>query len=276
MKDKLSFRSFQALNESTQDSYPPFTESGDVSLNHFSFWWTFKPCVQLLGDGHLLELLGMSTKVNEHLTEERGGTPEKRPLSLTTEPGIPGSATTVDPIPEGPCFLQGQLCSVPWTVFEDTSLLKILHLKHNCLDVLPEHVLKFLPGLTYLDLFLNHLTFISRDVFLNWPLYQRIQSSGQKDGVAVGFTPNVVLELHDNPWLCDYCLKGFIEFIKALSPPIIRINSYLTCSRPEFRAGKFFHEVELKIFMKPMAPPQSRPLGFHVIEKEQLEKDWYQ
>ncbi|XP_029961950.1 leucine-rich repeat, immunoglobulin-like domain and transmembrane domain-containing protein 2 [Salarias fasciatus] len=146
--------------------------------------------------------------------------------------------------------LQGnKLRSVPWTAFEDTPALQILDLKHNQLDVLPEHALKFLPGLTYLDLSFNRLTVISKEVFQNWPLYQKLQSAEERDATAFG--SNVVLALHDNAWLCDCRLKGFVEFIRSLSPPIILMNSYLTCSGPDFRAGKFFHEVELRACMKP-------------------------
>ncbi|KAM4607935.1 leucine-rich repeat, immunoglobulin-like domain and transmembrane domain-containing protein 2 [Polymixia lowei] len=152
--------------------------------------------------------------------------------------------------------LQGnKLRSVPWTAFEDTPALKILDLKHNQLDVLPEQALKFLPGLTYLDLSFNQLTVISKEVFLNWPLYQKIQNTGEQE--MTGYVPNVVLALHDNAWLCDCRLKGFVEFIKSLSPPIILMNSYLTCSGPDFRAGTFFHEVELKACMKPVVTTPS-------------------
>ncbi|XP_036372472.1 leucine-rich repeat, immunoglobulin-like domain and transmembrane domain-containing protein 2 [Megalops cyprinoides] len=146
--------------------------------------------------------------------------------------------------------LQGnKLRSVPWTAFQDTPSLKILDLKHNRLDVLPEYALKHLPGLTYLDLSFNQLTVISRDVFLNWPLYHTPDKQGKReDNSAI-----VVVALHDNPWLCDCRLKGFVEFIKTVSSPIILMNSYLTCSGPELRAGKFFHEIELKTCMKPLA-----------------------
>ncbi|XP_076016396.1 leucine-rich repeat, immunoglobulin-like domain and transmembrane domain-containing protein 2 [Genypterus blacodes] len=146
--------------------------------------------------------------------------------------------------------LQGnKLRSVPWTAFEDTPALKVLDLKHNQLDVLPEHALRFLPGLTYLDLSFNQLTVISKEVFLNWPLYQKLQTPEEQEGSAPG--PNVVLALHDNVWLCDCRLKGFVEFIRSLAPPIILMNSYLTCSGPDFRAGKFFHEVDLLPCVKP-------------------------
>uniref|UniRef100_A0A3B4FYY8 Leucine-rich repeat, immunoglobulin-like domain and transmembrane domain-containing protein 2 n=1 Tax=Pundamilia nyererei TaxID=303518 RepID=A0A3B4FYY8_9CICH len=146
--------------------------------------------------------------------------------------------------------LQGnKLRSVPWTAFEDTPALKILDLKHNQLDVLPEHALRFLPGLTYLDLSFNRLTVISKEVFQNWPLYQKLQNMEEREATTSG--PNVVLALHDNAWLCDCRLKGFVEFIRSLSPPIILMNSYLTCSGPDFRAGKFFHEIELQACMKP-------------------------
>ncbi|XP_030011264.1 leucine-rich repeat, immunoglobulin-like domain and transmembrane domain-containing protein 2 isoform X1 [Sphaeramia orbicularis] len=160
--------------------------------------------------------------------------------------------------------LQGnKLRSVPWTAFEDTPVLKILDLKHNQLDVLPEHALKFLPGLTYLDLSFNQLTVISKEVFQNWPLYQKLQSREEQE--ATGFEPNVVLALHDNAWLCDCRLKGFVEFIRSVSPPIILMNSYLTCSGPDYKAGKFFHEVDLRPCMKPVVSTPSAnislPLG---------------
>ncbi|KAM6923333.1 leucine-rich repeat, immunoglobulin-like domain and transmembrane domain-containing protein 2 [Lycodopsis pacificus] len=152
--------------------------------------------------------------------------------------------------------LQGnKLRSVPWTAFKDTPALKILDLKHNQLDVLPEHALKFLPDLTYLDLSFNRLTVISKEVFQNWPLYQKVQNTEEREGPAFG--PNVVLALHDNAWVCDCRLKGFVEFIRSLSPPIILMNSYLTCSEPEFKAGKFFHEVELQACVKPIVSTPS-------------------
>ncbi|XP_030631791.1 leucine-rich repeat, immunoglobulin-like domain and transmembrane domain-containing protein 2 [Chanos chanos] len=150
--------------------------------------------------------------------------------------------------------LQGnKLRSIPWTAFQDTPNLKILDLKHNRLDVLPEYALRYLPGLTYLDLSFNQLTVISRDVFLNWPRYHPQKPGRKEDGTA-----NVVLALHDNHWLCDCRLKGFVEFIKSVSPPIILMNSYLTCSGPSSRAGKFFHEVELNACMRPeVSTPES-------------------
>ncbi|XP_070961728.1 leucine-rich repeat, immunoglobulin-like domain and transmembrane domain-containing protein 2 [Oncorhynchus clarkii lewisi] len=148
--------------------------------------------------------------------------------------------------------LQGnKLRSVPWTAFQDTPNLKILDLKHNRLDVLPESALRQLPGLTYLDLSFNQLTVISRDVFLNWPLLNTQERKGGTEPSSG--EANVVLALHDNPWLCDCRLKGFVEFIKSVSPPLILMNSYLMCTGPSSRAGKFFHEVGLKTCMKPEA-----------------------
>ncbi|KAK7901760.1 hypothetical protein WMY93_018529 [Mugilogobius chulae] len=152
--------------------------------------------------------------------------------------------------------LQGnKLRSLPWTAFEDTPALKILDLKHNQLDVLPENALKYLPGLTYLDLSFNQLTVISKEVFLNWPLYQKLQSQEGQEGGVVG--PNVVLALHENPWLCDCRLKGFVEFTRSLSPPIILMNSYLSCSGPDFKAGQFFHEVDVRSCIKPVVSTAS-------------------
>ncbi|XP_035262758.1 leucine-rich repeat, immunoglobulin-like domain and transmembrane domain-containing protein 2 [Anguilla anguilla] len=146
--------------------------------------------------------------------------------------------------------LQGnKLRSVPWTAFQDTPSLKILDLKHNRLDVLPEYALRHLPALTYLDLSFNQLTVVSRDVFLNWPIYHAQEKQGKREET----TTTVVVALHDNPWLCDCRLKGFVEFIKSVSSPIILMNSYLTCSGPGLRSSKFFHEIDLKICMKPVA-----------------------
>ncbi|XP_041867111.1 leucine-rich repeat, immunoglobulin-like domain and transmembrane domain-containing protein 2 [Melanotaenia boesemani] len=179
--------------------------------------------------------------------------------------------------------LQGnKLRSVPWTAFEDTPALKILDLKHNQLDVLPEHALKFLPGLTYLDLSFNRLTVISKEVFQNWPFYQKLQSTEERE--ATVSEANVVLALHDNAWLCDCRLKGFVEFIMSLSPPIILMNSYLTCSGPDFRAGKFFHEIELQACVKPvvstpsanMSLPQGSNLTLRCVAKARPDPDvWW-
>ncbi|XP_034426192.1 leucine-rich repeat, immunoglobulin-like domain and transmembrane domain-containing protein 2 [Hippoglossus hippoglossus] len=158
--------------------------------------------------------------------------------------------------------LQGnKLTSVAWTAFQDTPKLKILDLKHNRLDVLPEHALRNLPILTYLDLSFNQLSVISKDVFINWPLYQAAERAWEKEGLV----SNVVLALHDNPWLCDCRLKGFVEFIRTISTPIILMNSYLKCSGPATKADKFFHEIQLKTCMKPVASaPETNitlPLG---------------
>ncbi|XP_048419210.1 leucine-rich repeat, immunoglobulin-like domain and transmembrane domain-containing protein 2 isoform X1 [Stegostoma tigrinum] len=161
--------------------------------------------------------------------------------------------------------LQGnKLRSVPWTAFQECPALKILDLKHNRLDVLPEYALRYLTNLTYLDISFNQLTVISRDVFLNWPVYQRTQQPRDQGSS----NSNAVLSLHDNPWLCDCRLKGFVQFIKSISPRLILMNSYLSCSGPESRAGKFFYEVELKSCFKPLATAEitnvSVPLGEEV------------
>ncbi|XP_056153709.1 leucine-rich repeat, immunoglobulin-like domain and transmembrane domain-containing protein 2 [Lampris incognitus] len=146
--------------------------------------------------------------------------------------------------------LQGnKLGSVPWTVFQYTPSLKILDLKHNRLDALPENALRYLLGLTYLDLSFNKLSVISKDVFVSWPLYRMAEKAWGKEGMV----SNIVLALHDNPWLCDCRLKGFVEFIRAVGPPIILMNSYLTCAGPSSRSGKYFYEIQLKTCTKPVA-----------------------
>ena len=154
--------------------------------------------------------------------------------------------------------LQGnKLSSMPWTAFLDAPKLKILDLKHNRLDVLPEHALRHLPGLTYLDLSFNLLKIISKDVFLNWPLYITTEKAWGKEG----FVSNVVLALHDNPWQCDCRLKGFVEFIRAVSPPLILMNSYLKCAGPDAKVGKFFHEVNIKTCVKPVTSALEANVG---------------
>ncbi|XP_067876416.1 leucine-rich repeat, immunoglobulin-like domain and transmembrane domain-containing protein 2 [Heterodontus francisci] len=163
--------------------------------------------------------------------------------------------------------MQGnKLRSVPWTAFQDCPALKILDLKHNRLDVLPEHALRYLTNLTYLDISFNQLTVISPDVFLNWPVYQRTQQvEGQEKS-----TSNAVLALHNNPWFCDCRLKGFVHFVKSISPPIILMNSYLSCSGPDSRAGKFFYEVELKSCFKPLATSENANVSVPLREKVHL------
>lgn len=62
-------------------------------------------------------------------------------------------------------------------------------------------------------------------------------------------TPNLeILDLKHNR---ISVFPGFAEYINTISPPIILMNSYMRCSAPESRAGKFFHEVELKTCMNP-------------------------
>ncbi|XP_007420883.1 leucine-rich repeat, immunoglobulin-like domain and transmembrane domain-containing protein 2 [Python bivittatus] len=141
-------------------------------------------------------------------------------------------------------FQGNRLRSIPWTAFRDTPALEILDLKCNRLDVLPEHAFRYLSRLTYLDLSCNELTVISKEVFYNWPVYQKIQKKSET-------ISSTVLALHDNPWICDCRLRGFVQFINSLGPPIVLINSYLTCSSPKTKAGKYFHEVELNSCMRP-------------------------
>uniref|UniRef100_F7B6Z6 Ig-like domain-containing protein n=1 Tax=Ornithorhynchus anatinus TaxID=9258 RepID=F7B6Z6_ORNAN len=145
--------------------------------------------------------------------------------------------------------LQGnKLRSVPWTAFQDTPALAILDLQHNRLDVLPEHALKYLANLTYLDLSSNQLTVVSQEVFFNWPVYRRSQQADR--GLEV--TSNAVLALHANPWICDCRLRGFVQVVNSIGPPLILVNSYLTCLGPPALAGRFFHEVALKGCTKPL------------------------
>ncbi|XP_048192797.1 leucine-rich repeat, immunoglobulin-like domain and transmembrane domain-containing protein 2 [Perognathus longimembris pacificus] len=140
-----------------------------------------------------------------------------------------------------------KLRSVPWTVFRATPLLRVLDLKHNRIDFLPEVALQFLANLTYLDLSSNRLTVVSKSVFLNWPAYQK----HQQPHCGVEFHSSMVLALHNNPWECDCRLRGLVQFVKSISFPIILVNSYLICQGPLSKAGKLFHETDLRICMKP-------------------------
>lgn len=140
-----------------------------------------------------------------------------------------------------------RLCSVPWTAFHATPLLRVLDLKHNRIDVLPELALQFLVNLTYLDLSSNRLTVVSKTVFLNWPAYQK----HQQPGPGANILTDMVLALHNNPWLCDCRLRGLVEFVKFISLPVILVNPYLMCQGPLSKVGQFFHETELSACVKP-------------------------
>ncbi|XP_029325212.1 leucine-rich repeat, immunoglobulin-like domain and transmembrane domain-containing protein 2 isoform X2 [Mus caroli] len=140
-----------------------------------------------------------------------------------------------------------KLRSVPWTAFRTTPLLRVLDLKHNRIDSLPELALQFLTNLMYLDISSNRLTVVSKGVFLNWPAYQKWQQLG----CGAEFLSNMVLSLHNNPWLCDCRLRGLAQFVKSVAPPFILVNSYLICQGPVSKAGQLLHETELGVCMKP-------------------------
>lgn len=153
-----------------------------------------------------------------------------------------------------------RLRSVPWTAFHATPLLRVLDLKHNRIDVLPELALQFLVNLTYLDLSSNRLTVVSKTVFLNWPAYQKHQQPGHGASILTG----MVLALHNNPWLCDYRLRGLVEFVKSISLPVILVNPYLMCQGPLSKAGQFFHKIELSACVKPQISTPSANVTIQV------------
>lgn len=153
-----------------------------------------------------------------------------------------------------------KLRSVPWTAFRATPLLRVLDLKHNRIDALPELALQFLVNLTYLDLSSNRLTVVSKNVFLNWPAYQKHQQSGHEAEIL----SSMVLALHDNPWLCDCRLRGLVQFIKSISLPVILVNPYLMCRGPLFKAGQLFHETELSVCRKPQISTPSANVSVQV------------
>lgn len=140
-----------------------------------------------------------------------------------------------------------KLRSVPWTAFRATPYLQVLDLKHNRIDTLPELALKFLANLTYLDISSNRLTVVSKGVFLNWPAYQK----GQQRGCGAEIVCSTVMALHNNPWVCDCRLRGFVQFIKSIGPPLILVSSYLICQNPVSKAGQLLHGTELSVCMKP-------------------------
>ncbi|KAH0507562.1 Leucine-rich repeat, immunoglobulin-like domain and transmembrane domain-containing protein 2 [Microtus ochrogaster] len=140
-----------------------------------------------------------------------------------------------------------KLRSVPWTAFHATPSLQVLDLKHNRIDTIPELALKFLANLTYLDISSNRLTVVSKGVFLNWPAYQK----GQQHDCGADIVCSTVLALHNNPWVCDCRLRGFVQFIKSIGPPLILVSSYLICQSPVSKAGQLLHETELSVCMKP-------------------------
>nr|XP_032805969.1 leucine-rich repeat, immunoglobulin-like domain and transmembrane domain-containing protein 2 [Petromyzon marinus] len=158
-----------------------------------------------------------------------------------------------------------RLRSLPWTAFRHTPRLRLLDLRLNRLDALPEHALSFLSGLAYLDLSSNKLSVASSAVFAEWPIKAApVAGVGGSAGVAGGgggvsgsgsesavSGSSVVLALHDNPWMCDCRLRGLVEFVRKAQPPVILMNSYITCAGPELRAGLFFHDLRLSPCSRP-------------------------
>uniref|UniRef100_S4RZ20 Leucine-rich repeat, immunoglobulin-like and transmembrane domains 2 n=1 Tax=Petromyzon marinus TaxID=7757 RepID=S4RZ20_PETMA len=138
-----------------------------------------------------------------------------------------------------------RLRSLPWTAFRHTPRLRLLDLRLNRLDALPEHALSFLSGLAYLDLSSNKLSVASSAVFAEWPVKAALGSESAVSGSSV------VLALHDNPWMCDCRLRGLVEFVRKAQPPVILMNSYITCAGPELRAGLFFHDLRLSPCSRP-------------------------
>ncbi|XP_020040635.2 leucine-rich repeat, immunoglobulin-like domain and transmembrane domain-containing protein 2 [Castor canadensis] len=159
-----------------------------------------------------------------------------------------------------------KLCSVPWTAFRATPFLRVLDLRHNRIDILPELALQFLAKLTYLDLSSNRLTVVSKSVFLNWLAYQKCQ----QPGCGAEVLSSMVLALHNNPWVCDCRLGGLVQFVKSITFPVILVNSYLVCQSPSSKAGKLFHEIELRTCMKPQISTPSVNVTIQVGQKVTL------
>ncbi|KAI5154744.1 Leucine-Rich Repeat, Immunoglobulin-Like Domain And Transmembrane Domain-Containing Protein 2 [Manis pentadactyla] len=113
----------------------------------------------------------------------------------------------------------------------------------------------------------SRLTVVSKSVFLNWPAYQKLQQHGS--GVKV--LSSLVLALHNNPWLCDCCLRGLVQFVKSISLPIILVNLYLMCRGPVSKAGQLFHETELSACVKPQISTPSVNVTIHVGQNVTLQ-----
>ncbi|KAI6056955.1 leucine-rich repeat, immunoglobulin-like domain and transmembrane domain-containing protein 2 [Marmota monax] len=157
--------------------------------------------------------------------------------------------------------LQGnKLRSVPWTAFRATPFLRVLDLKGNRIDILPELALQFLANLTYLDLSSNRLTVVSKNVFLNWPSYQKCQQLHCRAKIL----SSMVLALDNNPWVCDCRLRGLVQFVKSNSLPVILVNSYLICQDPVYKAGQLLHEIKLSVCMKPQISTPSANITIQV------------
>ncbi|XP_007533992.1 leucine-rich repeat, immunoglobulin-like domain and transmembrane domain-containing protein 2 [Erinaceus europaeus] len=139
-----------------------------------------------------------------------------------------------------------RLHSIPWTTFQVTPLLRVLDLKNNRIEVLPELALQFLVSLTYLDLSSNRLTVVSRRVFLNWVVHQKLQPDCRADILS-----SKMLALHNNPWLCDCRLRGLVQFVRSVSLPVILVNPYLVCQGPLSKAGQCFYDMEPGACVKP-------------------------
>ncbi|XP_008065208.1 leucine-rich repeat, immunoglobulin-like domain and transmembrane domain-containing protein 2 isoform X2 [Carlito syrichta] len=160
-----------------------------------------------------------------------------------------------------------KLRSVPWTAFRATPLLRVLDLKHNKIDALPELALQFLVNLTYLDLSSNRLTVVSKNVFLNWPAYQKRRQLGCRSEIL----SSLVVALHNNPWVCDCRLKGLVQFVKSITLSVILVNSYLICQGPLSKAGQLFHETELRACMKPRISTPSANVTIRVGQNVTLQ-----
>ncbi|XP_054436457.1 LOW QUALITY PROTEIN: leucine-rich repeat, immunoglobulin-like domain and transmembrane domain-containing protein 2 [Pteronotus mesoamericanus] len=160
-----------------------------------------------------------------------------------------------------------KLHSVQWTMFHATPLLRVLDLKHNRIDVLPELVLQFSFNLTYLDLSSNILTVVSKSVFLNWPAYQK----HQHPDCGAKILSSIVQALNNNPWLCDCRLRGLFQLVKSISSPVILMNPYLMCRGPLSKVGQFFHETELSACMKPQISTPTTTLTTQVGQNVTLQ-----
>ncbi|KAM5244553.1 leucine-rich repeat, immunoglobulin-like domain and transmembrane domain-containing protein 2 [Hipposideros larvatus] len=111
------------------------------------------------------------------------------------------------------------------------------------------------------------LTVVSKSVSLYWLAYQK----HQQPGCGAKILSSMVLALHNNPQLCDCCLRGLVEFVKSISLPVILVNPYLMCQGPLSKVGQFFHETELSICMKSQVSTPSANVTIQVGQNVTLQ-----
>ncbi|TNN80936.1 Leucine-rich repeat, immunoglobulin-like domain and transmembrane domain-containing protein 2 [Liparis tanakae] len=151
------------------------------------------------------------------------------------------------------CMEEGAFGAIPQNLPDDMTKIRI---EKSHFTEIPRGAFSQMPALENLWLNFNDVTVINSKGLQGLGNLTELRLQGNKlrslPWTAFEDTPALkILDLKHNQ------LDGFVEFIRSLSPPIILMNSYLTCSGPDFKAGKFFHEVELQTCVKPVVTTPS-------------------